>query len=116
MTRKNRTLLGLDPAVHVRPEDLAGMRGQKVSEPVRALMAAVLEDAICVRARLREHLRRRPDTRLGETLLYETERWFRSEDRRWLFSFRNVCEVLGLDRAAVREAVLRTPPARRLAA
>jgi hypothetical protein len=89
----------------VLPEQMASpARGQALLSPVLGLMAAVLEDAahIC-RSR---HTR---CSRRGRTLIQETEAWFQSEDREWLFSFRNVCDALDLDPRAVRDAVLGPP-------
>ena len=71
-----------------------------VAEPERKLLVAVLTDAI-VRYRLRGTLTDLPRrARLGEA-----ERWILSNDRRWPYSFVNVCDALGLDPTAVRRAV-----------
>ena len=32
----------------------------------------------------------------------EAERWFTVENGRWVFSFRHICDVLGLDAGTVR--------------
>lgn len=54
-------------------------------------MVAVLEDAVATLARdMRDQ---------------QTWRWFDSDDVRWPFSFRNVCDVLALDAEAVRGAL-----------
>ena len=70
--------------------------GMKSRTPEQCLMAAVLEDAIDVyrhpRADRRERMR-------------ETEAWFRSDDRSWLFSFGRICETLGLDPHAIRASL-----------
>ena len=60
------------------------------------LMAAVLDDAIDVY--------RHPRANRGR-LRRETEAWFRSDDRSWLFSFIRVCETLGLDPHATRASL-----------
>ena len=69
----------------------------------RALMLAVLEDALqCIergRRRRRFHARR---------LAAEAEAWVRSDRRDWLFSFLNVCDVLGFDPDAIRQRLLAT--------
>ena len=78
----------------------------------RALMLAVLEDALqCIergRRRRRFHARRRAA---------EAEAWVRSDRRDRLFSFLNVCDVLGFDPDAIRRRLLamrnNTPDARR---
>jgi hypothetical protein len=35
----------------------------------------------------------------------EVDRWFRSHDREWPFSFERICEVLSLDAALIRSAI-----------
>jgi len=93
------------------------------NSPERALMLAVLEDAIRSFAderRTRSGRRRRPAR--------EAEAWLFADDHAWPFSFVNVCAVLDLSPSAVRTALraaptdgrrplwklrLRTPPRRR---
>jgi len=87
------------------PEQMAApARSRALLHPELGLMAAVLEDAalIC-------RARRTACNRRGRNLIQETEAWFRSEDREWLFSFRNICDALDLDPLAVRDAVMNTP-------
>ena len=70
--------------------------GEKRDAPlteVKALMYAVLEDAI------RCYLS--PAQRLRE----EAEHWMESGQRRWVFSFIVICETLGLDPTAARRAL-----------
>jgi hypothetical protein len=62
---------------------------------VRALMLAILEDA--VRAYLGPALRQRE----------QAKGWIDSRQSRWVFSFATVCESLGLEPAAVRIALRR---------
>lgn len=62
---------------------------------VRALMLAMLEDA--VRAYLGSEERGRA----------QATEWFDSHRSRWVFSFATVCETLGLEPAAVRVALRR---------
>ena len=71
----------------------------------RALMLAVLEDGIRC---FQEHLhspRVRP-----RLLARQAEKWIRSPDWEWPFSFNNICESLSLDPDSLREKLL-TPPA-----
>ena len=74
-----------------------GARWNGDTSGARALMLAVLEDALrCIeggRRRRRFHARRRAA---------EAEAWVRSDRLDWLFSFLNVCDVLGFDADAVR--------------
>jgi len=67
----------------------------------RALMLAVLEDAIrCIEeGRRRRHFYTR-------RLAAEAEAWVRCEQRDWPFSFVIICEVLGFDVDAVRARLL----------
>lgn len=57
----------------------------------RALMVAVLKDAI---------LAARYNSR-------QAERWIRSEDWEWPFSFNNICVALNFDRQQLRDAIFR---------
>jgi hypothetical protein len=78
-------LLGIGGG-EVRPVPLIG---------IRALMLAMLEDA--VRAYLGSNARE----------CEEAEAWIDSARNRWVFSFTTVCETLGLEPPAVREALAR---------
>ena len=69
--------------------------------PARRLMAAVLADAIDV------HRHGAPPGRGGRTLAFETTRWFASEDRTWPYSYRNVCDALGIDALDLRARLKR---------
>jgi hypothetical protein len=62
-------------------------------------MAAVLVDAI-------KHVTGRSGPR-RQALAGEAERWIRSDDRRWPFSFSNICLMLDVDPRRLREAILR---------
>jgi hypothetical protein len=87
----------------VLPEQIAnGYRSDSYLSGEKALMLAVLEDGIRC---FQEHLR---NPRLNPRLLSEqAEEWIRAEDWDWPFSFNNVCETLGLDPEALRNALLR---------
>ena len=66
--------------------------------PERRLMLAVLEDAIHVWGWKGTDWRAR-------TMREDVQRWFAATDYTWPFSFVNICDVLGLDAEAVREAL-----------
>jgi hypothetical protein len=69
--------------------------------PEAALMRAVLEDALlCLQGHFTSTGRR------GRRLAQEAEAWILSEDVHWPFAFLSICEVLGLEPIAVREALL----------
>src|SRR6516164_3970897 len=64
------------------------------------LMAAILEDAIAVYSKSSA-----PKGSKARQILRETERWLRSKDRTWTFSFLRVCEMLSLDPVAIRRTL-----------
>jgi hypothetical protein len=73
----------------------------------RALMRAVLEDAIrCLRGEVG------PGHQRAE-LAGDARGWITTGDMRWPFSFENVCEGLGLDASCLRDRLLRDAPAPR---
>ena len=107
-----------DDAFPLLPEQFAETtRALEVAEPERRLLLAVLCDAIVV------FQRRVVGTGGSLTRPNEAERWILSDDRRWLYSFVNVCESLGLAHEPLRRALLawrgrvaaatRSPAARR---
>ena len=65
--------------------------------PERRLMLAVLHEAVL------GYLTGAERTTRGS--LREIEEWFMSDDTRWPYSFANLCDGLGLDRAAVRRSL-----------
>ena len=88
----------------VLPAQLSvGARWDGDTSGPRALMLAVLEDALrCIeRARGRR-------TFAARRLAADAEAWIRSDRRDWLFSFVNVCAVLGFDADAIRTRSSRT--------
>ena len=79
----------------------AGVRWDSETSGPRALMLAVLEDAVrCI-----EEVRRRR-TFYTRRRAAEAEDWVRSDSRDWPFAFLNICEVLGFDAVAFRTRVL----------
>ncbi|MBM4265763.1 MAG: hypothetical protein FJ144_03975 [Deltaproteobacteria bacterium] len=71
----------------------------------RALMLAVLEDGIRC---FQEHIRS-PRVR-PRLLARQAEKWIRSSDWDWAFSFNNICESLALDPDSLRERLLTPQP------
>jgi hypothetical protein len=103
--RKNRVQL---EAAVVTPEQYFSRR-QRPMSGTYLLMAAVLEDAFALVRRDHGSVPRRA---MREVLLVrDTQRWFRSNDRSWLFSFLRICEALDLDPRAVRRALRGSAPA-----
>src|SRR5207244_1705340 len=71
----------------------------------RALMRAVLEDAIrCLVGEVG------PPHQRG-ALAAEAREWIETADPRWPFSFENLCDGLGLEAANLRRRLLRDAPA-----
>jgi hypothetical protein len=78
----------------------AAMRKRVPQEAEYRLVVAVLEDAIDC---FQKHCDAR-DTKTRQ-LFEDAAQWVSSEDRTWPFSFLNICDVLNLDPAYVREGL-----------
>jgi len=78
-----------------------GTRGKGCAEGERRLMLAILEDAV-------ECFQKYCGTKeaRGRQLCSDAEEWFLSDDRDWLFSFVNVCEILELQPEFIRQGLL----------
>ena len=70
----------------------------------RALMRAVLEDAIRCLGGAGGPMRLRP------SLAAEARRWVSDRDRQWPYSFENICDSLGLDAEHVRARLINRAP------
>jgi hypothetical protein len=70
--------------------------------PEKALMLAVLEDAVCC---FQKYCLVR-DKR-GKILFKEAESWIFDDDNNGIFSYRNVCDFLGIDADYLRCGLLR---------
>lgn len=87
-------------------------RRSEYFEPEKALLRAILEDAI--------HCYRKYEStqsRAGRERFREVETWIMGSGNDWIFSFANVCQLLGLDPAYVRQRLRgqkadRTPQAK----
>lgn len=71
-------------------------------EPEKKLMLAVLEDAISC---FQKYVFAREGK--GKVLFQEAEEWVLDENSDWLFSFANICEVMGFDPAYIRSGLMR---------
>ena len=94
---KQFDLAVFEPEV-ILPEQMSGdALGYADTSGPRALMRAILTDALlCIeRGRHRRHWQTR-------RLAADAEKWMRSDSREWLFSFANICDVLGIDPGALR--------------
>lgn len=95
---------GAEPEVLVPEEEACSHRSDSLQVPEKRLMLAVLEDAVAILSR--GSAVRGAGTRLA---VDEVRRWYASEDRRWPFSFVNICEALGFDPSGMRAALARLP-------
>ena len=69
-------------------------------ESEQALLLAILDDAIhCFRKY------RAAKDRLGRERFQEAEAWIMRQGNDWIFSFDNVCELLGLDPGYIRRGL-----------
>jgi hypothetical protein len=90
-----------DDAFPLLPEQFAETaRALEAAEPERRLLLAVLCDAIVVFQKRAVGFEG-PASRSTN----EAERWILSDDRRWLFSFVNVCDALDITSPTSRFAV-----------
>jgi hypothetical protein len=71
-------------------------------EPEKKLLLAVLEDAISC---FQKYLFSKDGK--GKALFLEAQEWILDEDTDWLFSFANVCEMLGFEPSYLRDGLLR---------
>jgi len=70
-------------------------------EPERALIVAILDDAV---HDYRKYNRARDLE--GKERFRAAERWIREDRDDWIFAFKNACELLGLDPHYVRRGLL----------
>jgi hypothetical protein len=98
MAESNFVFTGNDTTL--RDQYFATFRRSEHLEPEMALLMAILEDAIhCYRKY------RAARDRAGRERFRETEQWIMEEGDDRLFSFNNVCELLGLDPQFIRRGV-----------
>ena len=76
------------------------LRRKAYLEPEKALMLAVLEDAVWCIQKYAECSKGR-----GKRLFNEARDWILDEDEDWLFSFNNICDALGLKPTYLRRAL-----------
>ena len=71
-------------------------------EPEKVLMLALLEDAIvCFQDNFSTECKRK------KALFEDAERWILDRDASYIFSFENICDVLGLDAGYLRDGLMR---------
>lgn len=87
------------------PDQYLGEAGERIAEPQKRLMLAVLQTVVddCTGSAYR-----RSTGQLGPVdskALLEASEYVSSEDRSWPFSFRNICDALGLDVGYLRRGI-----------
>jgi len=90
------------PDVLVPLQYLKAIKTKAEAIPEKDLMLADLEDAVYS---FQKYLLF-PDKK-GKILFKEAERWIFDDDGSWIFSYRNVCDVLGIDGDYLRSGLLR---------
>ena len=82
------------------------IRRSEHPEPENTLLAAILEDAV-------QEYRKYgyANDPKSKTRFNEVEEWFNRRGKEWIFSFDNVCELLGLDPQYIRRRLHETPGA-----
>ena len=98
LEEKTSSLIQLDPVLPA--QYLATFQRNTHLEPEKALMLAVLEDAVtCIQKYALSSQAKE------KRLFRQTRDWILTEDDEWPFSFVNICEAVGLDHGYVRRAV-----------
>ena len=88
----------------------AMFKNSQYREPERRLMVAILEDAVsCLSTDLHGcNLRQRKQYE-------EAKAWVSMDDEsEWIFSFKNICEVLGMDPSYLRRGLIRPKTSSRI--
>jgi hypothetical protein len=90
------------PDVLIPAQYFEALRAKNGLEPEERLMLAVLEDAVrCFQDNVSA------GSEAKKKLFAEAEEWFLEQGAEWVFSFENICEVLGLTPDYVRRGLLR---------
>jgi hypothetical protein len=91
-----------EPDVLIPSQYLANTKSKNYQEPEKKLLLAVLEDALwCFQNGL---LRR--ENKKQRVLSMEAEEWIMEESGEWLFSFNEICQLLGLEPRYVRKRLI----------
>lgn len=102
MQLDERAMAIFQPDVLIENQYLATQTRRIHLDAERVLMFAVLRDAVsCYQDNLNSRCKRK------QLLFREAEEWILDKDRSHLFSFDNVCEILGLDPDYMRAGLQR---------
>lgn len=89
------------PDVLIPGQFMATTKSKTHRDPEQRLMLAVLEDAVwCFQNGLRTKDKKKQE------LAREAEQWLTEEDSSWLFSFNEICELLGIESDYLRKRLL----------
>lgn len=89
------------PDILIPGQFLATTKSKTQRDPEQRLMLAVLEDAVwCFQSGLRAKDKKKQD------LSREAEEWLMEEDSQWLFSFNEICDLLGLEAKYIRKRLV----------
>jgi hypothetical protein len=101
-THQDLALL-FEPDILAPEQFHAVLRNNQASDPERRLMVAILEDAVSCLAR-----DPRSCARQQRKAFEEAHSWVNAQDgEEWVFSFNNVCEMLGFNPAFLRRGLNR---------
>jgi hypothetical protein len=100
-TMKENILMMLGADASVQQQYLDTVRRSEHLEPEKALLVALLEDAIHTYRKYRA-----TRDRVGKERFREAKDWIMGRGNDWIFSFNNVCELLGLNPDYVRRGVI----------
>jgi PAS domain-containing protein len=102
LTMDEKTASLFQPDTVLPAQYYGNLRRRALLEPEMQLTLAILEDAInCFQENLMA------ESVKGKKLFNEAEEWILDEDGDWIFSFRNVCELLGFNPSYMRQGLLR---------
>ena len=98
MTESLQHMMGGDTSV--TEQFFATLRRSEHLEPEKSLLIAILQDAI---HDYRKYCRARDLE--GKEHFREAQKWIMAGGNNWIFSFNNICELLGLDPDYVRRGL-----------
>jgi len=102
LTADERITFLFQPDTLLSAQYFENLRRKTLLEPEKRLMLAILEDAInCFQDNLLS-----PSVK-GKKFFEEAEEWILDKDGDWIFSFDNICQVLGFNPEYVRHGLLR---------
>lgn len=91
-----------EPDILSSTQFLANYRRKAILQPEKSLMLAILDDAVHC---FKDHVAAQSGR--GKRLFDEAAEWFLAWDDDGLFSFENICDVLGMNAAYLRQGLFR---------